>query len=129
MDEILRAKQQENQSTINILMNRVRELQCETDYMHDCTADNFHTFPVNLRYLFATMSEKTCLAAPEYCRLIFGLRCLHRETFLQVHLRILRHPIQGYPHHRVEPPQCLKSLQCARNVSECCRVVFVLESC
>ena len=42
-------------------------------------------------------SEETCLPAPKLCRLIFGIRSVLRETFLQVHLHILRHPIQGYP--------------------------------
>ena len=45
------------------------------------------------------MSEKTCLAAPKVCRPICGIRRLHRETFLQVHVLIPRHPTQGYAHH------------------------------
>ena len=35
VEEFVRTKLQENQNTIKNLMNRVRELQCKIDYMHD----------------------------------------------------------------------------------------------
>ena len=46
--EFSRTKFQENQSTINNLMDRVRELQCEINYMHDSKefqgrAESFHS--------------------------------------------------------------------------------------
>ena len=62
-------------------------------------AKSMHSGPVNQRYVFSKMIEEDCWAAPKLCRLIYGIRILHRGTFLKVHLRILRHPIQGYPHH------------------------------
>ena len=64
-----------------------------------CKVDNFHTFPVNQRDFLPKMIEKDCWAAPKLCRLMFGTRSVHRETFLQVHLYILRHRIQEYPHY------------------------------
>ena len=50
--------------------------------------------------LFLPQDERgDLLAAPKVSRLIYGRRRLHRETFVQVHLHILRHPMKGYPHH------------------------------
>ena len=63
-----------------------------------CTVDNFHTFSVIQRCFLTKMNEEICLAAPNLRRLIFGIRRLHRETFFQVHLHILRHPTKGCPH-------------------------------
>ena len=101
-------KLQENQNTINNLMNRVRELHCEINYMHDSKdlkdvesmhSGHFHTFPMNQRYFPPKVIEEDCWAAPKLCRLIFRTRSVHRETFLPVHLKILRHPFQEYPRH------------------------------
>ena len=55
VDESSRTKVQENQNTINNLMNKVQELQYENNCSmiqrisrtpNRCTVDNFHTFPV-----------------------------------------------------------------------------------
>ena len=103
VDKFSRTKSQENQNTINNVMNRVRQFQCEISNMHDSmdfkVAESMHSGPVKQRYFFSKMIEEDCWAAPKLCRLMFGIRILHRETFLQVHLHILRHPFQGYPHH------------------------------
>ena len=101
-------KLQENQNTINNLMDRVRELHCEINKNmiqrisrtpSRCTVDNFHTFPVNLRYFLTKMSEEICLTALKLCRPTDGIRSVHRETFLEVRLRIHRHPMKGCHHH------------------------------
>ena len=55
-----------------------------------CTVDNFHTFPVNLRYFLSKMSEETCLAAPKFGHLTVTPAIADRsEVFL----------------HRAAPPQ------------------------
>ena len=62
-----------------------------------CTVDNSHMFPMIQRYFLTKMSEEICLAAPKLCRPILVIRSLHRETFLQVHLHILRHLMKRIP--------------------------------
>ena len=73
VDQFSKSKLQENKNTINNLMNRAREFQCEINYMHDSKdfkdAESMHSGPVNQRYVFSKMIEEDCWAAPKLCRL------------------------------------------------------------
>ena len=109
MNLILEEKLQGNQTTINNLMNRVRELYCEINHMHDSLdsqdAESMHCGQLFTRSQWISdisltkMSEEDCWATRKLCRLLFWIRSFQRKTFLQVHMYILRRPIHGYPHH------------------------------
>ena len=44
--------------------------------------DNYVTFPVNRRYFFFLVNQEDCQAATKNCSQIYGIRMVHRETFL-----------------------------------------------
>ena len=52
--------------------------------------DNYFTFQFNQRYFLFLVNQEGCEAAPEICCQIFGIRMVYRETFLQIHKRLLR---------------------------------------
>ena len=83
---ILEERFQKNQRTINNLLDKVRELQCEIIFFWKDfkDAESVHSGQLShvSRYVLTKMSEKTCLAVPKLCRPILGKRRLHRETFL-----------------------------------------------
>ena len=104
MNLILEDKFQGNQTTINNLMNRVRELYCEINHMHDSLdfqdAETMHSGQLShVPRESAPFPHQDVRGTRKLCRLLFGIRSFHRETFLQVHMYILRRPIRGYPHH------------------------------
>ena len=80
VDEFSRTKLQENQKIINTLMNRVRELQCEMNCMHDSKdckdAESMHSGPFSYipsesaLFLFSKMIEEDCWAAPK-CAVLY----------------------------------------------------------
>ena len=89
VDEFSR-KRFQNQRTINNLLDKVRELQCEIIFLHDSKdfkdAESVHSgqlshVPCDSSLCLPKMSEKTCLDVPKLCRPIFGKRRFHRETF------------------------------------------------
>ena len=53
------------------------------------------TFPVSQRYFHSLNQEDYQVASEIYSR-IFGIRMLYRETFLLIHLHLLRHPLQEW---------------------------------
>ena len=55
-------------------------------------AVNHATFPVNQRYFHLVVIQKDCHAAKITIQ-IHGIRRVHRETFVQIHERLLRHII------------------------------------
>ena len=97
VDEFSWTKLQEDQNTINNLMNRVgnynvRFINCMIQRISRTpdpyTVDNSHTFLVNRSHFLSKMSEETCLAAPKVCRPIFKIRSVFPQTFLQVHVHL-----------------------------------------
>ena len=75
VDEFSRTKLQNNQNTINNLMDKVRESQCEINYMHDSKdvkdSESVHNgqlshVPMIQRYFLTKMSEEICLPRPNY---------------------------------------------------------------
>ena len=100
--------------TILELTARIQELQIEVNCLNDWRdfkdaepVDN-PTFPVNQRFshLFEILAE--CKAVLWECRAatmgrqVFGIHMVYRETFLQIHRRVLHHLIQedsirGFP--------------------------------
>ena len=70
----------------------VRLIICMTQRisrMHSqCAVDNSHTFPMIHRCFITKINEEICLAASKLCRLVYGQRRLHRETFFPKSIRI-----------------------------------------
>ena len=71
VDEFSRTKSQQNQNTINNLMDRVRELQCEINYMHD-SKDFKDAESVHSGQLSHVPSESTLLPPQDERRDLLG---------------------------------------------------------
>ena len=56
--------------------------------------DKYFTFQVILRYFLFLVNQEDCEAATKICSQMCGIRMVYRETFLQIHKRLLRQLIQ-----------------------------------
>ena len=56
--------------------------------------DNYFTFPVNQRYFLFLVKKEDCWAATKIFSQIYGIRMVYRETFVQIHKRLIRQLIQ-----------------------------------
>ena len=56
--------------------------------------DNCFMFQFKQRYFLFLVNQEGCQAATEICSQISGMRMVYRETFLQIHKRLIRQLIQ-----------------------------------
>ena len=97
-------KLQENQNTINNLMDRVRELQCEINYMHDSKGfmdvESVHSG----HFSHVSSDSASFLLQDERGDLLGRAKIMPLITWNTQFTSgnvfpILRHPVKGYPHH------------------------------
>ena len=87
-DEFSRQQLTESQNTTSELTSQIQELQDEVNYMKDSQRIPGGRIrvrsPVNQQWLQVLV---VCLVATKAHDPRFGVRLVHRETFLQIHLR------------------------------------------